>query len=58
MIEVKYDEVKGLNVAKYLEKVLNEGWEIVNIQPIKDEGMLTYAFVFRRGKLDAPGQAG
>lgn len=52
MIEIKYDEVKGLSVADYLEKVLNEGWEILNIQPIRDEEMLVYAFIFKRGKLE------
>lgn len=56
MIEIKYDEVKGLSVAPYLEKILNDGWEILNIQPIRDEGMLVYAFIFKRGKADDIGQ--
>lgn len=54
MIEVHYDEVKGHKIAEYLTAMFNAGWEIVNIQPIKDEDMLVYALVMKRGKYDEP----
>lgn len=50
MIEIEYDEIKGLAIPKALEKRLNDGWEILNIQPIRDEEMLVYAIIFKREK--------
>lgn len=48
MIEVKYDELKGLRAAEYIQRMLNDGWEILNLQPIRDEGMLTYGIMLKR----------
>lgn len=49
-IEICYDEIKGLSIAKALEEYLNAGWEILNIQPVRDEELLVYAIIFKREK--------